>query len=305
MKRTAYYLIFTFALVLGTTQSALAQGKVNRGGGVITTDVAGKGGGGTGGGTVGTNPLPQTPPAADVIMRDSFGEGPDVLRPAGGKGTLKETWLGVSMGGFWLEYPGNKNNTWITPDSGDTWRFCATATNPYELFSPLQVTFGFEGNTILCTLLNAPVSSPTRPAALMPMPTNLTTSYELEVDGTTWAVPGGYLAVGFTNSALTTNNLSTVGSVVFVIEPNPDATSSLIYELRLGGLNGQLLASGTTYYDMFFNQIKIRYNPQTKAIGASFQGVDLGTFPTNVAPPRYAGFEGVGYADNFMVRRLP
>lgn len=247
-------------------------------------------------------PLPQFPPTPDVVLRDSFGEGPEAKRPASGKGTLKDTYLGASMGGFWLEYPGIKTNRWIMPDSGDTWRFCATATNPYEMPSPLQTIFGYESNTILCTILNAQINSTIRPAALMPLPSNLNAPYELEVDGTYWNVPNAYLAVGLTNSGATTNNLSTGGNIVLVLKSNADG-SYMDYEFRLGGFNGQLLASGFTD-DMFFNQIKIRYNPQNRSVGASLNGIDLGTFATNVAPPRYAGFEGNGYADNFVVKRM-
>lgn len=248
------------------------------------------------------SPLPQFPPSADIILRDSFGEGPEFLRPASGKGTLRNTSLGVSIGGFWLEYPGIKDNRWIAPDSGDTWRYCGTGPNPYELPSPLQTVFGFEQNTILCTILNAQNSSTIRPAALIPVPSNLTAPYELEVDGTYWNVTNTYFAVGLTSSGASTNNLSTGGNIILVLKPNADGFS-MQYEFRLGGFNGQLLASGTSD-DFFFNQIKIRYNPQNRSVGASLNGVDLGTFATNVAPPRYAGFEGNGYADNFVIKRL-
>ncbi len=256
--------------------------------GVISVFAQGGGGNG-GGGSTGVNPLPQTAPAPDILMRDSFGQGPEMMRPASGKGTLKQTALGVSMNGFWLEYPGTKDNRWITTDSGDSWRFCATAPNSYELFSPLQMTFGFEENGILCTLLNAPVASATRPAALMPLPSNLTTPYEIEFDGIYWRVAGAYFAVGLTNSAATTNNLAT-GGVVLVTKPDPaNNLYSMIYEFRLGGMNGQILASGTSEESEFFNQMKIRYNPQTRSIGASFKGIDLGTFASNVVSRSRSG----------------
>lgn len=247
-------------------------------------------------------PLPQFAPAPDVVMRDSFGEGPDMMRPASGKGSLKDTYLGASIGGFWLEYPGIKTNRWAAPDSGDTWRYCGTAMNTYELGSPLQTVFGFEQNTILCTILNAQPSVTVRPTALMPVQSSLNVPYELEIDGTYWNVPNTYLAVGLTNSGATTNNLSSGGNIVLLIKPSADGWS-MTYEFRLGGFNGQLLASGVSD-DMFFNQMKIRYNPQNRSVGASLNGADLGTFATNTAPPRYAGFEGNGYADNFVIRRL-
>jgi len=249
------------------------------------------------------NPLPTTPPANDIVMRDSFGQGPEMMRPASGKGTLKQTSLGVSMGGFWLEYPGDKTNRWITPDSGDTWRFCGTGPNPYELYSPLQTVFGFEQNGFLCTLLNAQIVSNTRPAALIALPSNLSTPYEVEIEAYYWRIPGGYVALGLTNSGATTNNLSTVGNLVLILKPNADNEFIMHYELRLGGVNGQLLNSGDAD-DNFFNQMKIRYNPQNRTVGASFNGIELGTFQGNFAPPKYAGFEGVGYADNFVVRKL-
>lgn len=254
----------------------------------------------------GTNPLPQTPPAPNILMRDSFGQGPELLRPASGNGKLKSTANGgTSLNGFWLEYPGTKNNRWNMPDSGDTWRFCSTGQNPYELFSPLQVIFGFEGNQILCTLLNAPLVSVTRPTAIMPIPSNINVPYELEIDASYWFVAANaYIAVGLTNSAATTNNLSTSGNIVLVMRPIDAANSMIAYEFRLGGFNGQLLASGFAVEDEFFNQMKIRYNPQTRSIGANFKGMDLGTFATNVAPPKYAAFEGVGYADNFVIKSL-
>src|SRR3954463_4563133 len=67
---------------------------------------AGGGGGGTGGGGGGghtppppplptppppplPNPLPPPPPEPGVIIRESFGFGPDNARPNGGKGTMR------------------------------------------------------------------------------------------------------------------------------------------------------------------------------------------------------------------------
>lgn len=247
-------------------------------------------------------PLPQFAPASDVVMRDSFGEGPNMMRPASGKGALKDTFLGASIGGFWLEYPGIKTNRWTAPDSGDTWRYCGTAMNPYELVSPLQLVFGYEQNTIVCTILNAQPGVTVRPTASIPVPSNLNVPFELEIDGTYWDVPNTYLAVGLTNSGATTNNLATSGSINLVIKPSAPG-GQMTYEFRLGGFNGQLLASGVSD-DMFFNQMKIRYDPQTRNVGASLNGLDLGTFATNIARPKFAAFEGNGYADNFVIKRL-
>ena len=90
-----------------------------------------------GGGVVGPNPLPQTAPEPGVIYRESFGLGPDIQRPTGGKGTLKPTSLHTPISSFWIEYPGSKNTSWIAPSEGQTWRFCASSDNPYEMYSPI------------------------------------------------------------------------------------------------------------------------------------------------------------------------
>src|SRR4051812_13842358 len=95
--------------------NAAAQQGGTAGGGGAT------GGGGGGGVTTPTpSPLPTTAPAADILMRESFGPGPDLVRPTGGKGTLKSTSLHTTLNGFWLEYPGSSKTQWITPDVGQT-----------------------------------------------------------------------------------------------------------------------------------------------------------------------------------------
>lgn len=253
-----------------------------------------------------TNPLPQTAPAPDILMRESFGMGLDFLRPAGGNGAAKRTGTGgTSINGFWVEYPGNKNNRWITPDSGETWRFCGSQPNPYELPSPLQ-SFPTEQNDILCNLLNASIDSPTRATALMPLLSNINTPWEIEINGHYWgAATNPFLAVGLTNSAVTTDNLATSGQVVLVMRRVNNPEADVAFEFRRGNLNGEILMSGTMPDDENFNSLKIRYNPQTREIGASFKGMDLGTFPSTIASPRYAAIEGIGFADNFVVRRLP
>jgi hypothetical protein len=91
-----------------------------------------------------TNPLPSSPPSPDMVIRESFGPGPDYVRPAGGKGTLKSVGAGTSLGGFWVEYPGSKDMSWISPDG--TWRFAGCSDDPYELPSPLQPFNGCVGS---------------------------------------------------------------------------------------------------------------------------------------------------------------
>ncbi|HEY0458579.1 MAG TPA: hypothetical protein VGC97_05455 [Pyrinomonadaceae bacterium] len=253
-----------------------------------------------GGGTVGPNPLPQTAPAPDVIYRESFGEGPDILRPAGGKGNLKETYTHTPIQGFWIEYPGNKNNAWLAPAEGQTWRFCGASDNPYEMFSPIQMTSGYYLNGCVASeWFDAPTVNPT---ALTPF-TAQGVPYEVSFEGYPAPIEGKYLALGLTNSGTLYSNLATSANVVLVLSPAPPNMYTIHYELRAGGMNGTLLATGDTFFDSW-NRMKLRVDPVAKTVGASVNDIELGTFPLNVGAPKYAGFEGVAIGDNFVIRKL-
>lgn len=264
-------------------------------------------GGSNGGGTKPTptptpvNPLPQTPPAPDVIYRESFGTGNDVSRPTGSKGTMRDTYAHTPVQNFWIEYPGNKNTAWIAPGEGQTWRFCGASVNPYEMFSPIQFSFGFPNNgCVMSEWFDAPTQNPT---ALMPF-TAPDVPYEVSINGYPAPIAGKYLALGLTNSSVTYSNLENSGDVVLFLKAAPPYQNfTLQYELRLGGINGMLLASGETYFDAF-SRLIIRYDPVAKTVGASVNESDLGTFPVNLGVSRYAAFEGVAMADNFLIRKL-
>src|SRR3954462_7291824 len=98
-------ILTAFAVAAVVATQALASGGSGGGGG---------GGGGGGVGTPAVNPLPSTAPAADVLLRESFGPGldPAFSRPQGGSGNLRQTFAGTGLTGFWLEYPGSKGTTW-------------------------------------------------------------------------------------------------------------------------------------------------------------------------------------------------
>ena len=255
----------------------------------------------SGGGTVGPNPLPQTAPAPDVVYRESFGEGPELLRPSGGKGTLKTTYTHTPIQGFWLEYPGSKNTAWLAPSEGQTWRYCASSDNPYEMYSPIQMTNGYYTNGCVASeWFDPPTVNPT---ALMPF-TAPTVQYEIEFNGYPAPIDGKYLALGLTNSGTLYSNLATSASVVLLIKfALPTTDYRLIYELRAGGFNGTLLASGELFFDSW-NRLKLRVDPVAKTVGASINDLEIGTFPLNIGAPKYAGFEGIGIGDNFVIRKL-
>jgi hypothetical protein len=287
-------LSFLFLVLVLTVSASLAQKGANKGGGGSPTPTPTPT-------PVPTNPLPQTPPAPDIIYRESFGAGPDLLRPTGSKGLLKDTYVSTPIQNFWIEYPGSKNTAWIAPAEGQTWRLCGASDNPYEMYSPIQLTLGFYGNgCAISKWTDGPTQNPT---ALMPF-TAPNVPYEVSLNGYPGPIEGKYLALGLTNSAVTYSNLENSGNVVLFLKPAPPYLNwALTYELRLGGLNGTLLASGDTYTGSW-NQMSLRYDPAAKTISGNVNGIDLGTFPLNLGVPKYAAFEGVAIADNFLIRKL-
>lgn len=249
------------------------------------------------------NPLPRTAPAPNILMRESFGPGPDFYRPAGGSGQMKPVEIDNSVNGYWLEYPGTKNNRWITADNGETWRFCGMNPNPYELPTPLE-PYAEDQNTTLCTYLNSTILDVPRPTALIPLAAAGTGPYEVGIDGHYgYEAFNTHFALGLTGSATTVSNLRNAGQIVLVTRPADPNSAFIQYELRQGGFNGTLLTTGVVEDDDNFIRLRIKLDPQTRTVSASIKGMEIGTFPTTITNPRYAAFEGYGYADNFTVTR--
>ena len=300
------------ALALGANVSAFAAGGISGGGG---TGGGGTGGGGGGGTTCDTTPvLPTSAPAADIIMRESFGPGPNNVRPTGGKGCNKADYVHTALTGFWVEYPGSKNATWLTaPESVRTWRFCVQSEDPNELPSPLQSAVIAGDGTPAGIMNGCAISDWTDPslpfdqvpAALIPTP-RTAGGIEASIDGWPSFIAGTYVAIGLTDSTLTVNNLQSAAGIWLRITQGPDLNNGLtFYELRANGMSGPLLASGE-FWSVTFNQIAVRYDPVRQIAGASLNGVDLGSYPVALpAMPKFVGFEGVGILDNFVVRQLP
>lgn len=260
---------------------------------------------GGGGGTrdvVGPSPLPTTAPAPDILVRESFGPGPDIRRPSGGKGVLKTTYLHTTIRGFWVEWPGSKNVAWITPDGDQTWKFCGLGgyLDPYELPSPLQPDEATQG--CVSSEWFDPVTE--YPTALLPF-TPPATPYAVSIEGWPSVIPGGYVALGLTGSSVTLGNFTTVGQVWMSLRAaTPLDSTSVAYEVRVNGMSGPLLASGVVE-NVTWNQMMLRYDPVARLLTPSVNGVKLGDFPLDMPAPRYAGFEGVGILDNFVIRHQP
>jgi hypothetical protein len=256
--------------------------------------------GGTGGGggtTSATSILPTTPPAPDILVRESFGLASG-QRPAGGKGVMKDLFAHTTLGGFWLEYPGSKDTQWLTPDVGQTWRFAGCSDDPYELPSPLQAPYG---GCVVSEWFDPPTSYPT---ALMPITVPLPSAgYELSMEGYPAPIAGAYVAIGFTSSGALTSNLTTSGSLwLRVTNPSPFG-APLHYELRSGSLaTGQLLVSGDAGASGW-NHMALRYSPAAGTVTLTFADSVVGTYPVTMASPKYLAFEGIGVLDDFVLRQ--
>jgi hypothetical protein len=257
--------------------------------------------------------LPSTPPAPDVLMRESFGAGAANLRPTGGKGSLR-MYPDTSIAGFWIEYPGSKDTVWLAPpETGQTWRPCATVDNPYEMFSPLQVPPPWVGPDLAaiwgkngCLISTWADSVADHPTALMPFKAPAT-AYQISLDVYPGAT-GPYVGFGLTGSSLLDSNLETSGSIWLEVKPGSAEFGAIItetYELRANGRTGPVLASGTIYNYDPNTRLVIRYDPVTKLASASVNEIELGVFPLNIASPKFIGIEGIGLVDNLVVRKLP
>lgn len=254
----------------------------------------------------GVSILPTTAPAPDVLLRESFGPGPDLLRPSGGKGEAKTAYASTKIAGFWVEYPGTRNRAWIAPpETGQTWKFCGggdnTSTqNPWELPSPLQTT---QAGCVASTWTDAITTFPT---ALMPIDFALPTDgYELSMEGYPAPIAEGYVAIGFTSSGAVTSNLTDGGALWLRVTDPTRSTYGipLHYELRAGSLaSGQLLASGDAGYRGWMH-MAIRVSPAAGTVTVTFADAAPVTVPFSMATPRYLAFEGIGILDDLVLRR--
>jgi hypothetical protein len=231
----------------------------------------------------------------------------DGLRPAGGKGLLRADNIHTTIGGFWAEYPGSKNNAWVMPDGNQTWKFAGIGgfLDPYELASPLQATDIGQGVAV-SEWFDLVTQYPT---ALLPFK-QPAAKYAVSMEGWPAFVPGTYVAIGLTASGATLSNFATVGQVWLSLH-RVDAFGPLVYEWRLNGMQGPLLATGTVV-DQTWNSMVLYYDPVAQLVSASIGGsvvdgiapMNLGSFPLKITPS-FVGFEGVGVLDNFVVSLTP
>lgn len=250
-----------------------------------------------------TNPLPTTAPAPGILVRESFGPGPEGLRPKSGKGEMRSTFIGTTLGGFWVEWPGSKNTAWITPSGEATWKFTSSVSgndpigNPYELPSPLEVD-GMRGQ-VWADVSDGAVSG--WPAALLPV-TLPSARWAMSIETLPGYAVGSQVGLGLTDSGATLNNLATAAKVMLLLRNDGTA---LTWELWQGGGAARvLLATGSTD-DATWNRIELVYDPQAQLLTSHVNGVTAGPFPLALPGARYAAFEGSGMVDDFVLRTLP
>lgn len=248
------------------------------------------------------NPLPKVAPEPDVLVRESFGPGPQTLRPKGGKGDMRSSFVHTTIGGFWVEWPGNKNSAWITSSGDQSWKFCGTAPTPYEMPSPLEVDGN--GGCAYSELFDLTLAQAIRPTALLPFTPPEGRVIRISMEALPLYLGGTYVALGLSNSSLTASNLETSAPVWLVLAREQTTSVYFRAELRLNGRAGPLLAA-LEVADDTFNRMELTIDPVTKRVNAQVNGQSLGTFEVPLPATRYVGFEGLGMADNFVIRALP
>jgi hypothetical protein len=256
---------------------------------------AARGGGGTTATTPTTNPLPTSPPAPDIVLRESFGLGPSWVRPAGGNGALKSAT--GSLDGFWVEWPGSASEQWSSADGG--WTFAGCSTDPLELPSPLQTN----GNG--CTVSSWADGIVRFPDALVPF-AGLAGTYELSADVIPAMLPGAAVGIGFTGSNVTTGNLRAAGQLWLLVTqgPQPDGVNA-VWQLRAGDLaSGAVVATGSMLLSGY-DPVALRYDPVAGAASVTVNGVASGPYAVAGVAPRYVAIEGQGVLDDLVVRSIP
>jgi hypothetical protein len=255
---------------------------------LAATDAAAKGGTTP---VAGPNPLPSAPPSPDVVIRESFGFGPNFVRPLGGKGLLAPTFGG--LGDFWAEYPGS-SATWAAAEQG--WQFAGCSIDPFELPSPVQ-TFG------ACTVSPWADRIVRFPDALVPF-RGLAGTYEVSADVYPPPLAGAYAAIGLTSSGAVTGNFQASGQAWLLVRQGAllDGVEGE-WELRTGGAAGTILAAGTVTLQPW-NPVALRVDPVAHAVTVTVNGVAYGPFAAPEVAPRCAGFEGQGVLDDFVVRSV-
>jgi hypothetical protein len=281
------------------------------GGGGGTSGGGGSGGGG-GGGNLTTQDIcalvapggtPTMVVPGTVLIRDTFGLGPNFARPTGADGKLEQTgdqptgFNGNALGGFWAEQPCNNTVIWMTPPlrGSQTIVFGPAFPDPNEPPSPMlpaslqngAVGWSASGETVLGN-----------PAALVPFqPPSI--PYEVSVD--TLPMGQSWFDVGFTSSNALIANFESAGQAWMRVQYS-NLGSVATVELRTNGLSGASIRAVFSSVQNEWDTLTVKYDPVLKLVTGYFNGQAVGTLPYDASLARFAGFETNTVADNFVLK---
>lgn len=235
-----------------------------------------------------------------MLLHESFGLCTG-LRPANGDGRQISVYDHPNIDQFWIEYPGSGSKAWMSPGGTQTWAFARVAgdLDPYELPSPLQSDLTRQG-VAYSEFFDAILEWPTALVRFTPP----AAAYEVSAEGSPGVKAGAYLSIGLSGSPVLLSNFKTVGQASLTLryqDPSQGPGSALVYELRVGT---SVVHTGLTS-DVTWNRLSMRIDPATGLLSASVNGVSTGAPVSAAVAPTYAGFEGVGVLDNFVIRRAP
>jgi hypothetical protein len=272
---------------------------------MMTAVVAAASGGGDGAGGVAPQPPANVTPG-QLLLRESFGFGANLVRPTGGGGTMKPVGVATDISSFWAENPGNASEVWTAPGGKQVqaWAFSASSVNPKEAPSPLDN--GLNSNGTL-TVGAAPATGSTNPAALLPFaPPPI--PYEVSVDvaqqprtATEW------VAVGFTSSNAVNHNLENAGQAWMLMKITNVQVDfyHVTLELHTNGMAGPTVSTQAILTS--FDTMTVRYDPVQKTATGLFNGVPFGTLAYAASGINHVGVEAnatlnVITVDNFLVK---
>jgi hypothetical protein len=296
LTRTARPAHFALAAVLGLVLPHAIW--IGRGGGGKTPPVVGTAADLCS--VVAPQAVPPTIVPGIILARDTFGFGPQLVRPTAGSGTLKPVAIHVGLNGFWAEQPCSNNAVWMSASGSgvQSWNFFMTNTDPKE--PPSAMMPAGLGNGAMTVFLDGE-SVPEFPTALLPFePPSIPYEVSAEIVFVTLN-PGTWLGLGFTSSNALNRNFEAAGQAwMRVSRTSPFDSLAGSVELHTNGLAGPSASASVVLAP--FSTLRVQYDPLSRTVNGYYNDVLVGTLSCDASPSRFVGFEGAGTLDNFIVK---
>jgi len=235
-----------------------------------------------------------------ILARDTFGFGPQLLRPTGGNGTLKPVAMHTGLNGFWAEQPCSNSAVWMTASGSgvQSWNFSITNTDPKEPPSAMMPA-GLENGAM--TVFLDGESVPEFPTALLPLQAP---SIPYEVSAEIVFVtpnPGTWFGLGFTSSNALNRNFEAAGQAWMRVRRDSlfDSLAGTV-ELHTNGLAGPSASASVVLAP--FSTLRVQYDPLGRTVNGYYNDLLVGTLSYDASSSRFVGFEGAGTLDNFVVK---